>query len=305
MFSAIVSSKNPKVKHAVQLRESKWRRREALFLIDGFREVLRAWHSPFELVAIFWNAGENIVADQQVDVKSALVQAGFPCERLAEFYKFLMDADSQKIPVVPLATQAFEKISFGNRNEGVVAVARSRHYSLTQLNETLRTRRDRTGEEPLVAVLEGVEKPGNIGAILRSADGAGVDALIIVADDYDVFNPSAIRTSLGAIFHVPIVVAPVEKVLGWLREKKFQRATALCDESISYAQLDYRRPTAVILGSEAEGLTPVWSQETSTDMKFELLKKIRIPMLGVADSLNVSNAAAILFYEARRVRQNQ
>ena len=101
---------------------------------------------------------------------------------------------------------------------------------------------------------------------------------------------------------MPIVVAPADETLAWLRERKIQRATALCDEAIPYVQIDYRLPTAIILGSEAQGLSEAWACETVEDAKYSLLQRIRLPMLGIADSLNVSNAAAILFYEARRVR---
>lgn len=302
MFSAIVSSQNPRVKSAAALRESRARRREGLFLVDGFREVLRAWRSSFEFVEVFWNAGLHVSPDEKVNVEAALDEVGFPADRLADFCQMLKEVDASGVSVVPLSSNAFEKISFGERNEGVVAVVRSKTYSLSALDAALAKRREETGDEPLVAVIEGVEKPGNLGAILRSADGAGVDALIVVASDYDVFNPNAVRGSLGAIFHIPIVVVPCAEALAWLRERGLQRVTALCDESISYLQPDYRRPTAIILGSEADGLTPPWSEETSEDAQNHALQRIRLPMLGVADSLNVSNAAAILFYEARRVR---
>ncbi|MBQ9874042.1 MAG: hypothetical protein IJM30_06235 [Thermoguttaceae bacterium] len=183
-----------------------------------------------------------------------------------------------------------------------MAVVKSKTSSLEELDAFLEKKSRKTGESPLLAVLEGVEKPGNVGAVLRSADGAGVDALLIAASEFDVFNPNAVRASLGAVFHTPIVVAPAQTLLTWTRERKIQRATALCDQAIPYVQLDYCLPTAIVLGSEANGLSDAWSTESREDVEMGLLKKIRLPMLGVADSLNVSNAAAILFYEARRVR---
>ncbi len=304
MFSAIVSPQNPRVKNAAQLKESKVRRRERLFLVDGFREVLRAWRSSFEFVELFWNAGSRVVADQRVDIETNLRESGFPEDRLDELCQFLNEVDSRGTPTIPLSENAFEKICFGGRNEGVVAVVRAQTTVLDELDSKLTLHRKTRDDAPLIAVIEGVEKPGNLGAVLRSADGAGIDALVVAASEYDVFNPNAVRSSLGAIFHIPIVVASAVEVLSWLRERRFQRATALCDESVSYLQLDYRRPTAIILGSEADGLTSLWSVETPEDVEFGLLKKIRLPMLGVADSLNVSNAAAILFYEALRARSH-
>ena len=302
MFSAIVSPNNPRVKNAAQLKESKNRRREGLFLVDGVREVLRAWVSDFEFVEVFWDAGRNLDADERVEVDAVLESVRSDFERRENLRRILIEADGRGVPTIPLSSNAFEKLSFGDRDEGVIAVVKSKLRTLDELDSLLAEKCKTEGEEPLLGIVEGVEKPGNIGAMLRSGDGAGLDAFIIAGDDFDVFNPNAIRGSLGAIFHMPIVVAPADKTLAWLRERKIQRATALCDEAIPYVQIDYRLPTAIILGSEAQGLSEAWACETVEDAKYSLLQRIRLPMLGIADSLNVSNAAAILFYEARRVR---
>lgn len=302
MFSAIVSPNNPRVKNAAQLKESKNRRREGLFLVDGVREVLRAWVSDFEFVEVFWDAGRNLDADERVEVDAVLESVCSDFERRENLRRILIEADGRGVPTIPLSSNAFEKLSFGDRDEGVIAVVKSKLRTLDELDSLLAEKCKAEGEEPLLGIVEGVEKPGNIGAMLRSGDGAGLDAFIIAGDDFDVFNPNAIRGSLGAIFHMPIVVAPADKTLAWLRERKIQRATALCDEAIPYVQIDYRLPTAIILGSEAQGLSEAWACETVEDAKYSLLQRIRLPMLGIADSLNVSNAAAILFYEARRVR---
>ncbi len=313
MFAAIVSQQNPRVKNAARLRESRVRRREGLFLIDGVREAARAWERGFEFVEVFWNAGKNVVADEKVDVDAALSavraragkserDADAVEKRFDDLRTLLKTVDAAGVPTIPLSTGAFEKIGFGERDEAVVAVVRAKTTTLDALDSLLSVKSEKTGEAPLIAVIEGVEKPGNVGAILRSADGAGLDALIVAAPDFDLFNPNAIRSSLGAIFSVPTVVAAAPDVLAWLRRRKIQRATALCDDSIPYPQLDYRRPTAIVLGSEADGLTEIWVTETPEDAADGLLKKARLPMLGIADSLNVSNAAAVFFYEARRVR---
>ena len=302
MFSAIVSPNNPRVKNAAQLKESKNRRRDGLFLVDGVREVLRAWVSDFEFVEVFWDAGRNLDADERVEVDAVLESVYSDFERRENLRRILIEADGRGVPTIPLSSNAFEKLSFGDRDEGVIAVVKSKLRTLDELDSLLAEKRKTEGEEPLLGIVEGVEKPGNIGAMLRSGDGAGLDAFIIAGDNFDVFNPNAIRGSLGAIFHMPIVVAPADETLAWLRERKIQRATALCDEAIPYVQIDYRLPTAIILGSEAQGLSEAWACETVEDAKYSLLQRIRLPMLGIADSLNVSNAAAILFYEARRVR---
>ena len=299
MFDPITSPHNPLLKSVIRLKESRFRRKEGLFLVDGIREIQRAYSSSFQLTKVFFdydvligNCSKSRSANQLLEHLHLQGDVG----------SFLKKLDSQGIPLVPTSSAAFSKIAFGDRNEGLVAVVRAKTMSLETLSSFFAKKLSESSETPLLGVLEGVEKPGNVGAILRSADGAGIDALLIAADDYDVFNPNAIRASLGAIFHIPVVVAPATKILEWLRENLFQRVTALCDESVSYLQPDYRRPTAIILGSEAYGLTTAWSTTTEIDNREALLTKIRLPMLGVADSLNVSNAAAILFYEARRVR---
>lgn len=302
MFSAIISSNNPRVKSAVQLKESRCRRREGLFLVDGLREIKRALSSGFEIVELFWNAGKNVCAEERVNWSVALNSLYPDQEKRKSIKELLEQVENLKIPTIPVASSVFSRIVFGDRNEGVVAVVRSKFSTLDDLDSLL-VERIRHGKEALlIGVIEGVEKPGNIGAILRSADGAGLDALFIAAESYDVFNPNAIRGSLGAIFHIPIVVAPTRVLLTWLRERKIQRATALCDEAIPYVHLDYSLATAIVLGSEADGLSDAWAVETPVDKEHNLLQKIRLPMLGIADSLNVSNAAAVLFYEARRVR---
>ena len=143
---------------------------------------------------------------------------------------------------------------------------------------------------PLVVVLEGVEKPGNVGAVLRSADGAGVSALVVADPRTDLFNPNAIRASLGTVFSLPVAESAARDVLAWLGGRGLRIVAARVEGAVAYTEVDYRRPTAIILGSEAAGLTALWSGED--------VRPIRLPMLGVADSLNVSAAAAVLFYEA-------
>jgi TrmH family RNA methyltransferase len=140
-----------------------------------------------------------------------------------------------------------------------------------------------------------VEKPGNVGAVLRSADGAGVSALVVADGRTDLYNPNAIRASLGTIFTLPIAAASAEETLDWLRAQGLVLYAARVDGSIPYTQVDYRLPAAVVLGSEAEGLSGIWHGDNT--------QAIRLPMLGRADSLNVSAAAAVLFYEALRQRQ--
>ena len=143
-------------------------------------------------------------------------------------------------------------------------------------------------------MLEGVEKPGNVGAVLRSADAAGVSAVIVADGRTDLFNPNAIRASLGTIFTMQVCEAASGEVLAWLRGKRFQIIAARVDGSVGYMKVDYRRPTAIVLGGEAAGISPIWSGDDVT--------AVHLPMRGAADSLNVSVTAAVLFYEALRQR---
>jgi TrmH family RNA methyltransferase len=177
------------------------------------------------------------------------------------------------------------RIAYGERCEGVVAVAEARPAELNNLV---------LSETPLVAVLEGVEKPGNIGAVLRSADAAGVSALVLADCGTDLYNPNTIRASLGTLFTVPVAVATADETLAWLRERKLAIFTAWVEGSRAYTAADFRRPAAIVLGAEAEGLTQRWNAPDVTP--------VRLPMLGEADSLNVSVTAAVLFYEALRQR---
>jgi TrmH family RNA methyltransferase len=179
----------------------------------------------------------------------------------------------------------FGKLAFGQRTEGVLGVAEMPKATLDRLL---------LPDLPLVAVLEGVEKPGNLGAVLRSADAAGVSALVAADARTDLYNPNAIRASLGTIFSLPVASATTQETLAWLRDRGLAVFASRVDGSVPYTEADFRHAAAIVLGSEAEGLSPAWSGPGVT--------AIRLPMCGAADSLNVSTAAAVLFYEALRQR---
>jgi TrmH family RNA methyltransferase len=260
----IASLHNPRVKQAARLRDHRQRQKEQLILIDGARELARA-------IA----AG---VALREVFVYPELCR----CEESRRLLELLPGSGGQRLDV---SQAVFAKLAFGQRAEGVVGVAAAPRRRLEDLV---------LPADPLVVVLEGVEKPGNVGAVLRSADGAGVSALVAADPRTDLFNPNVIRASLGTIFSMPVAAAAPADVLAWLRGRGLQILAARVEGSVSYTEVDYRRPTAIVLGSEAQGLTPLWNGGD--------VRAVRLPMLGVADSLNVSAAAAVLFYEALRQR---
>jgi TrmH family RNA methyltransferase len=189
------------------------------------------------------------------------------------------------IPVTATSEAVFAKLAFGDRAEGILAVVRVPSAALADLT---------LPRDPLVVVIEGVEKPGNIGAIMRSADGAAADAVIAASPRTDLFNPNAIRASAGTMFTVPNGAGPTDEVIGWLRAGGIRIVAARVGAGRAYTEADLTGPLAVALGGEADGLTDAWAADG--------IEPVNLPMLGVADSLNVSTTAAILLYEARRQR---
>jgi TrmH family RNA methyltransferase len=266
----ITSMQNPRVKRAVRLRDHRQRRKEQLILIDGARELARAIAAGVSLREVF-------VCPELCRSTEA--------RRLLEI---LPGSGGERTDV---SAAVFARLAFGQRAEGLVGVA-----AVGAPGTPGRRRLEDLvlPANPLVAVLEGVEKPGNVGAVLRSADGAGVSALVVAGARTDLFNPNVIRASLGTVFSLPVATAAPGDVLAWLRGRGFQVLAARVKGAVHYTEVDYRRPTAIVLGSEAEGLTPLWSGDD--------VRGIGLPMLGAADSLNLSAAAAVLFYEALRQR---
>ncbi|MDR0610344.1 MAG: RNA methyltransferase [Planctomycetaceae bacterium] len=266
MFTEITSPSNSKIKEVIKLRDGKHRRRSGRFLIDGIREIDRAFCCGIKILEVFGN---------RETINGFSKKFGRELFHNGMFYL--------------ISNALLEKISFGNRNEGIVVVAAMPDESV-DLFET----KMRTVSFPLLAVLEGIEKPGNLGAIFRSADGAGLNGIIVADSIADLYNPNIIRSSLGTIFRTPHAVMNSLSAIDWLRQHKIRCAVSRCDAAMPYTDYDFRQPTAIVLGNEAEGLSDIWNGNN--------VATISLPMCGIADSLNVSNAAAILFYEAYRQR---
>jgi TrmH family RNA methyltransferase len=261
----ITSTANPRVKAAARLRGRRERDKTGLTLIDGVRETLRALQGGAVLREAFIEP-ELLV---EPEAKALL-------ERLGE----------ESVPVLELSRDAFARLAYGDRLDGVICVAETPLRTLAGLV---------LPPEPLIGIIEGVEKPGNLGAVLRTADGAGVDAVIVAESATDLFNPNIIRASLGTVFAVPVVVASSGDVLAWLQERGIAIIAARVNGSVDYAAADYRGAVAIALGSEARGLSDAWAALAR--------ESVHVPMHGVADSLNVSATAAVLFYEALRQRR--
>lgn len=262
---------NPRVREALRLREPRERRRAGLMLIDGAREVGRALSAGVGVVEVF-------VADDLV------MAAGAEASMASEA------ARGSTARLVPVTAELMGRMAFGDRSDGLLAVARIPEASLATLDA-------RMPAEPLLLVLESVEKPGNLGAVLRTADGAGVDGVIIADPGTDPWNPNVIRASMGTLFGVPIAVTDAASARAWLAGRGLRLVAAVVDAPRAYTHADLTGAVAIALGSEAHGLSDAWRDDDVTP--------VRIPMLGIADSLNVSVTAAILAYEARRQRDAQ
>ena len=264
---ALASPSNPRIKSIARLRDRRGRESTGLTLVDGAREVRRALEAGVEVTEAF--VCEPLLAGE--DARTAL-------DALA----------AGNVSVTTTTEAAFAKIAFGDRAEGIVAVVRAPSLKLADL---------RLPDDPLVVVVEGVEKPGNVGAVLRSVDGAGADGLIAASPRTDLANPNVIRASAGTIFAVPLAAAPSDEVLAWIREHGLRVVAARVDAERPYTDADLTGPLALVLGSETDGLTATW--------RVDGVEAVRLPMHGVADSLNVSVSAAILLYEARRQRDRR
>ena len=260
----ITSRQNQRVKNAVKLRDRRAREKQNRTLIDGARELGRALRAGVELLEVF--VCEPLCSDEARQ-------------------NVLMQLDSTEAIVSYVTAEVFEKLAFGERAEGVVGVVSTPAPALSDLALPLK---------PIVAVLEGIEKPGNVGAVIRSADAAGVAAVIVADGGTDLFNPAAIRASLGTIFALPIAAASSRDTLSWLGEQGLPIFATRPDASRAYTDVDWTEGGAIVLGSEARGLGDTWRCNQVTP--------IGLPMRGVADSLNVSATAAVLFYDALRQR---
>ena len=265
MRQSITSSTNPKIKAASKLRTRRGRKDQQRTIIDGVREVHRAGQSGFAFEEIY------------------LCEELLTGEEAADFGKWI--EARPELPVFDLPKEMMEKIAFGNRAEGAVAVISYPERALTEFQTT---------PTSLIVVVEGIEKPGNVGAILRTADAVGADCVISADGRTDLFNPNAIRASLGTIFSVPIYETTSQLAKQFLREREIQIFAARVDGSCSYLEANYTGVCAIALGSEADGLSDQWTGDG--------IQKIHLPMRGIADSLNVSTAAAALLYEVIRQR---
>lgn len=264
---SVTSASNPKIKNLLLLQEkSKARKEQGLFVVEGRRELEHCLSAGFIIRTLFVcpEITGSLTAEEICDTTPSSVGP----------------------LIIEIPEQLYRKVAYRESTEGILAEVEYKSLKLEDL---------KLPENPLIMVLESVEKPGNLGAVLRSADAAGVDAVIFCDPLTDLYNPNLIRASIGAIFTVPTVAASSEETIAFLKARDIQILTAQLQDSSLYYDIDMRRGTALVMGTEATGLTDVWRQAASAH--------IRIPMLGRLDSLNVSVSAAILLFEAVRQRQ--
>jgi RNA methyltransferase, TrmH family len=261
----ITSKQNPKIKALVGLRQRRDRDTAGLFLIEGYREVRRALDKTIGITELYycpeWFLGDN---------EQALIN----------------DAQQSGAILYELSKEVFAKVSYRDRPDGLLAVAKQWQRSLDDL---------KLSPKPFLMVVEAVEKPGNLGTILRTADGAGADGVIVCDPVTDIFNPNVVRSSTGVLFSVPVVVTDSQTLFQWLRQKKIHIVATTPAAEKLYTKTDLTGPIAVVMGSEQYGLTDFWLEQCDLP--------VRIPMAGQADSLNVAISAAVVAYEVVRQRE--
>ncbi len=257
----ITSTQNPKIRKTILLQQkSSERRKEGLFVVEGIRELLHCISAGYEVQTVFYCP--DLITSENI---------------------------SQWLPAQAKAfsvnKNVYAKMAYRGSTEGVIAEIKTRNLTLSDL---------KLKENPLIVILESVEKPGNLGAVLRSADAAGADAVVICDPLTDLYNPNLIRSSIGAIFTVPCVACDSTECIEYLKINNIQILTAQLQDSSLYYDINMTVGTAIVMGTESTGLTDCWRKAATSH--------IRIPMLGRLDSLNVSVSAAILLFEAVRQR---
>jgi TrmH family RNA methyltransferase len=260
----ITSLQNPRVKQIVKLRDRRPRDEAGVFLVEGYREIRRALEKSMALRELYfapeWFLGENEPA-------------------------LIAQAQAAGAQIFELSKEAFAKVAYRERPDGLLAVAPQWTRTLAELP---------LKPAPFLLVVEAIEKPGNLGTILRSADAAGVDALIVCDPVTDLFNPNVVRASTGVLFSVPVVVSESAPVRTWLRARGIRAVATTPAAQALHTEADLRGPLAIVMGSEQYGLSEFWLKESDA--------QVRIPMAGQADSLNVAMATIITLFEAVRQR---
>jgi|SRR3984957_8733661 len=263
-MDSITSLQNPKVKYALKLWKRVQRDQTDRFLIEGYRELSRAAYAKIDLETLFI-CPDLFLGTNEEALITEVVQQGAVLFRCSE--------------------GVFRKLSYRDRPDGLLAIGRQIHLSLSAIEPR---------NIPFYVVAEGIEKPGNLGTILRSADAVRVDGVIVCDRSTDIFNPNVVRSSVGTLFTLPVIEAEGEETFQWLKDQGIAILAATPSAQLEYTQADLTQPIAIVVGTEQYGLTKKWME--GADLK------VKIPMFGVADSLNVAMATTLLLYEVVRQR---
>ena len=293
MEEIITSAQNPKIKKLLALQQkSSERRSEGLFVVEGRREIEHCLEAGYEIDTVFVCTeicGISPRASLGRDDNSVIpsIDSVIPSiDGVISSIDGVISSVVEKSPrVFEVSSSVYDKIAYRSGTEGIIAEVRAKSLRLADLQ---------LSEHPLIVVLESVEKPGNLGAVLRSADASGADAVIVCDPLTDLYNPNLIRSSIGSIFTVPCVACSSEECIDFLKAHGIKILTAQLQDSELYYDSDMKCGVAIVMGTESTGLTDIWRKAADAH--------IRIPMLGRLDSLNVSVSAAILLFEAVRQR---
>jgi TrmH family RNA methyltransferase len=263
MAKIITSLQNPLIKNVLLLCEKPRARKEQnRIVIEGLREIRLAMASGFTITDLFYSP--ELVSEH--DLKALI-------------------SHSNRTELAEITREVFNRMAYRNDTGGLIALAEPRRLHFNDL---------KLRERPLILVLETVEKPGNLGALLRTADAANLDAVIICDPQTDIYNPNAIRSGIGCVFTMPVVTATSEETISWMKATGIKMFGTALTATHHYHKTDFNQPAAIVMGSEANGLSKTWL-DGADDL-------IKIPMMGKIDSMNVSASAAIVIFEAMRQR---
>lgn len=261
----ITSLQNPKIKEAIRLRDRRDRDETGQFLIEGYRELKRFQDSRRKLLSLF-TCKELFLGENEEELIDRFAKAG------ATLYT--------------CASDVFRKLSYRDRPDGLLGIAKQEEHPLDSLV---------LNPSPFLVIAESIEKPGNLGTILRSSDAAGVDALILCDRCTDLYNPNVVRASVGTLFTVPVVEAKGDEAIAYLKTNGIKIVAATPHADLEYTEVDFTQPIAIAIGTEQLGLSAQFMEQADIQVK--------IPMCGVADSLNAAMATVILLYEVLRQRR--
>ena len=260
----ITSIHNPRVKSLAKLRKRSERDEQGVFITEGYRPITRALSAGFHFDELYYSPEWFLGSNEQ---------------------KVLEDAEKSGAILIRLGKEAFAKIAYRERPEGLIAVGKQWHTSLDEL---------KLSKNPFLIVVEAIEKPGNLGTILRSADATGAEAVIVCDAVTDLFNPNVVRASTGVLFTTPTIITDSESAMAFLKKHGVQSLAATPAAKELYTDVDLTKPVAIVMGSEQFGLTDKWIEDCDLP--------VRLPMAGIADSLNVSAATVAIAYEVVRQR---